>query len=342
MVKRLNNSGFAISTMLYGLLIVMVLLLGLIMSTMSFTRNNSKKFTEQIKSDLESKIAIRKVFEGSAFDSTFKVLNSVDNKIYQQENYHIQFTFKIMGNNDIDDNMRYSGRIPRAKLILGGVEYILNDSKEIKRTNYIDGYTNYVVLADISTGVNMSNNGENKIIIPGGILKYTQGDAVYYNENNPITIGIDGVKISTSTASLIITSSGFNVSLNNDLSILTITAEIQKEGEVITPETFEGKYIFKYPYARSDGGFVTISSEYYGIEVNNTTSNDKYRVKFKLKNKSSTNSNLNTSFYSQCINLYFNLNMSKLVPSYIDFQIKGPYDKYINICGDKNTFRLVD
>lgn len=49
----LNNKGFAISTMLYGLLIVIILIISLLMSTMSFTRKSSKEFTESIVNELE-------------------------------------------------------------------------------------------------------------------------------------------------------------------------------------------------------------------------------------------------------------------------------------------------
>lgn len=52
-MKKLNRKGFAISTMLYGLLIVMVLLMSLLMSTISFSRSNSKKFVSNVIKDLE-------------------------------------------------------------------------------------------------------------------------------------------------------------------------------------------------------------------------------------------------------------------------------------------------
>ena len=53
-MKRLNNKGFAISTMLYGLLIIIVLVFGLILSTMAFNRKTSKEFTSKIIEELES------------------------------------------------------------------------------------------------------------------------------------------------------------------------------------------------------------------------------------------------------------------------------------------------
>ena len=51
----LNNRGFAISTMLYGLLIVIVLIVSLLMSTISFTRKTSKEFNETIVDQLEAR-----------------------------------------------------------------------------------------------------------------------------------------------------------------------------------------------------------------------------------------------------------------------------------------------
>lgn len=51
---KLNNKGFAISTILYGLLIVLVLIISLLMTTMSFTRKTSKEFVDNIVDELES------------------------------------------------------------------------------------------------------------------------------------------------------------------------------------------------------------------------------------------------------------------------------------------------
>lgn len=54
-MKRLDNQGFAIGTILYGLLIVMVLLMSLLMSTMAFGRSNSKKYVDEIANNLEKR-----------------------------------------------------------------------------------------------------------------------------------------------------------------------------------------------------------------------------------------------------------------------------------------------
>ncbi len=55
MVKKLNNKGFAISTILYGLLVVIMLITSLLMSTMAFSRKNSKEFTDNVRDELEKK-----------------------------------------------------------------------------------------------------------------------------------------------------------------------------------------------------------------------------------------------------------------------------------------------
>lgn len=52
-MRKLNNNGFAIGTILYGLLIVMVLLMSLLMSTMAFGRSHSKKYVDEIANNLE-------------------------------------------------------------------------------------------------------------------------------------------------------------------------------------------------------------------------------------------------------------------------------------------------
>ncbi len=53
-MKKLNNKGFAISTMLYGLLVVLILLITLLMGTMAFNRKNSREFTDIVIDELEN------------------------------------------------------------------------------------------------------------------------------------------------------------------------------------------------------------------------------------------------------------------------------------------------
>lgn len=51
-MKKLNNKGFAISTVIYGLAIMGILIVALLMATMSTTRSNSSEMAKEIESDL--------------------------------------------------------------------------------------------------------------------------------------------------------------------------------------------------------------------------------------------------------------------------------------------------
>ncbi len=49
---NMNNKGFAISTVLYSLIILMSLLLFLLIGTMSFSRDNSSELVDQVEEEL--------------------------------------------------------------------------------------------------------------------------------------------------------------------------------------------------------------------------------------------------------------------------------------------------
>ena len=57
----MNNKGFAISTMLYGLIIIIVLVMVMILSTMAFNRKSSREFTSTIVKNLEDPVRARDV-----------------------------------------------------------------------------------------------------------------------------------------------------------------------------------------------------------------------------------------------------------------------------------------
>ena len=61
----MNNKGFAISTMLYGLIIIIVLVMVTILSTMAFNRKTNKEFASSIQNDLENMEKSRKIEVGS-------------------------------------------------------------------------------------------------------------------------------------------------------------------------------------------------------------------------------------------------------------------------------------
>lgn len=51
-MKEINNKGFAISTMLYGLLIIGALIIFMLLSIISFTKKSSTDFINQVEKEL--------------------------------------------------------------------------------------------------------------------------------------------------------------------------------------------------------------------------------------------------------------------------------------------------
>ena len=51
-MKRLNNKGFAISTVIYGLAIMGIMLVAILMATMASTRSNSRQLAKSIEEEL--------------------------------------------------------------------------------------------------------------------------------------------------------------------------------------------------------------------------------------------------------------------------------------------------
>ena len=49
---KLNNKGFAISTVIYGLSIMGILLIAIVMATMAATRSNSRQWAKSIEDEL--------------------------------------------------------------------------------------------------------------------------------------------------------------------------------------------------------------------------------------------------------------------------------------------------
>ena len=56
-MKRINNKGFAISTIIYGTLIMAVMIVMILLSTMSFSNKSTKDLSKQIESDLNGIMA---------------------------------------------------------------------------------------------------------------------------------------------------------------------------------------------------------------------------------------------------------------------------------------------
>lgn len=52
-MKKLNNKGFAISTVLYGLLMLVIVVLALILQTLKIGNENNKTASEDIQKELD-------------------------------------------------------------------------------------------------------------------------------------------------------------------------------------------------------------------------------------------------------------------------------------------------
>ena len=64
-MKRLKNKGFAISTMLYGMLVIILLLLTLIVNIMAYNRKSSKDLSDEIINHLEGSSYSQGVYTAS-------------------------------------------------------------------------------------------------------------------------------------------------------------------------------------------------------------------------------------------------------------------------------------
>lgn len=108
-MSKLNNKGFAISTMLYGLFIILLLVITMLINVMSFNRKNSKEFVDGIVSYLEGST---KVGTLNANIENIIVNDTVDGKCYFEEDCDISFELKfnlpvIKTNNDFNSQILY-------------------------------------------------------------------------------------------------------------------------------------------------------------------------------------------------------------------------------------------
>lgn len=81
-MMKLNNKGFAISTILYGLLALVVLILMLIFAVMRSSNNNSKELGESINSELSVCREERLKYNACLSDST-----CIDRELLKKELY---------------------------------------------------------------------------------------------------------------------------------------------------------------------------------------------------------------------------------------------------------------
>lgn len=151
-MKKLDNKGFAISTILYGLLVVMILLTSLLMGTMSFSRKNSKNFTDDIRNNLEKNISIIPL----SISSSVKLIDNIDNKCYAGEDCNYQITLKVMGKNITKNDISVAYNVCKDNVAI--------DYKGIFSINEIstgENYKEYTINYKFNSSTTTSNVGKN-------------------------------------------------------------------------------------------------------------------------------------------------------------------------------------
>ena len=91
-MKRLNNRGFAISTVLYGVVIMVLLIVTLLISIMSSTRSTSKRFISQLDDELMALADSRKEFAvGDSWQAPIKGYYRVE--MYDKNNNKYRYGY---------------------------------------------------------------------------------------------------------------------------------------------------------------------------------------------------------------------------------------------------------
>lgn len=185
-MKKLNNRGFAISTMLYGLLVVLILLITLLMSTMSFNRENSREFTDTVidelenpKSNISKKSKLKNNAAGVEFDNKDSDLvvysissNETGTKLSTGREYTLKTSFRL---SSVSGECKTVHRNPKSTMIYTtyiGTNSLENSSCNIENEN---GQVNIPLDAVVNCTATVPNTnkkiGEVYIIIPNDFFR---------------------------------------------------------------------------------------------------------------------------------------------------------------------------
>lgn len=86
-MKKLNNKGFAISTVIYAVLIIAVLIMGMLLSTMVFSKKTTDDLVYSVEKDLNSHIEEQDLKISSKICKRAKTLHSITCTSYSTEGY---------------------------------------------------------------------------------------------------------------------------------------------------------------------------------------------------------------------------------------------------------------
>lgn len=245
---KVNNKGFAISTMLYGLLIVIVLVMGMIMSIMAFNRKNSREFSTTTVEDLEKETlvkpeesAVSLQFEDSNKTKYYRTLASALQWLSPGKSATITFT------KDIEENITLTKAVVvtfnlkecqfRGRINIESKEakVTINAETSDDRTGSILGGSIYNEGTIILNKVNNFNSIDNKgtlSINEGEYISYGMGDNVFINNTGTATI--TNATVTSSTNMVIqntnkLTINGGKFSTNATLGVIVKTTDEQND-----------------------------------------------------------------------------------------------------------------
>ena len=225
-MKRVNNKGFAISTMLYGLLIVIVLVMGMIMSIMAFNRKNSREFSTKAVEDLEKETlvplseAVVSLSINQAPARYYRSLSSALQWLDSSKKAEIKFIKDVNENIQID-NKQFEAIIDLNDKTLNGYISVGNKNSSLTLNNgRIVSTTGKVSIKNNGTininNVNVTANNA-RVIENSGVISISSGtytsnisDYMINNVSNnnddddrTATIAFQNTDLTTSTGAII-------------------------------------------------------------------------------------------------------------------------------------------
>lgn len=260
-MRKLNNKGFAIGTILYGLLIVMVLLMSLLMNTMAFGRSNSKKYVDEIANNLEIReknfpsVTITGIPETLQLDSPYQDV-SIDFKIkIEDESSIIVYdNFATSYNNipvscTLDNSSTGKSKIYNCNITVSNEK--AKPGQEVKivigNNKIRDRFHNWYPRTALSLNHKFESDTIPPTMIPYRVS--TSDNHITYKilacDNSGKNVGIDYSKAGNITVADK-TILNVNATDNNNCKLVSVDSSIIRDKEPIPVKIPEGVFIDKY------------------------------------------------------------------------------------------------
>lgn len=218
-MKKLNEKGFAISAVLYTMLILMILLMFLILAILDNGRTTANKLSSEVKEEIDNKVYNKPievvsnslyekvVNEGKANIGKTVTLNKTSAEANENGVYSVNSGFNkiyfyrgnVTNNNVLFANLCW--KIVRTT-DTGGVKLIYsgtptNGTCNASGDNLIIGKSTYNSSHKYPSYVGYTHNGNNKIWSSGSIIdkSYYYGSSVIYDESTKKYVLQDKVKV---------------------------------------------------------------------------------------------------------------------------------------------------